>query len=177
MKLFEWFASRAAASSNAARERNTLSRRDFFARMSGRGGGQPLLRTIRAPAAALPPLPFTPSPDALHTFFVPDFPEARSQKVLPLLRVGLTFHLRREKNHPDYPHAVRIDWGRSFVGYVPPDISPEIAPLIEAGTPPVCRVSAFDPDGETSRILQVELSPFVPYSEEEEEEAAEEEAP
>src|SRR5690606_11911643 len=135
---------------NAARERKTLSRRDFFAQMTGRGGGHLPPRTIRAPETALPPLPFTPSPDALHTFFVPDFPEERSQKVLPLIRVGLTLHLRREKNHPTDPHAVRIEWGRSYVGYVPSTISPDIAPLIEAETPPRCRVSAFDPAAESS---------------------------
>lgn len=163
MKLLDWFASRAEAG-NDGRKRDALSRRDFFARVSGRGPRRSAVERPEVGTGTIrSPLPFAPSPDALHTFYVPDFPGDHGRKLLPLLRIGQTLHLRRDRNHPDDPNAVNIAWGRSPVGSVPRQISAEIAPLIDAGTPPRCVVSAFDPAAEAPHVLQVELSPFVPY--------------
>lgn len=121
-----------------------MSRRDFFARFAGQ-------------AAPGREAPAEPEPGVLYTFHVARFPYHDGPVLVPILRVGLDFLLIPQRDHPSDPTAVRIQWGRDHLGYVPPEQSADIRERLDKGEVLSCRSVSVDPGAELARVLRVEI--------------------
>lgn len=150
MRIFDWLRNREPP----ARPDKGLSRRDFFARVAGR---QPAPET--GPATEAPPdaSASTPTPERLHTFTVAGFSYHDGPVLVPLLRPGIEFALAHEPGHPTDPDAVRIEWRRDHLGYVPTDLAGEVRARLQRGERLLCRASRVDPTADLARVLAVEL--------------------
>lgn len=137
-----------------------MSRRDFFARVAGQG----------LPPAPEPP---PPDPDVLFTFHVARFPFHAGPVLVPILRPGLDFMLIPDPHHLTDPDAVKIQWGRDHLGYVPPEYSAEVRRRLKEGETLICRSVSVDPTAELPKVLRVEIR-TPPPAEQEEPAAAEE---
>lgn len=123
-----------------------VSRRAFFAKMAG-AGAQP----GRAPEAR-------PSrPDAVCSFFVDRFPYHDGPILVPLLKPGLEFQLFPDRDHPTDPQAVRIQWKRDVLGYVPAAYSADIRERLGRGERLRCRSATVNPGGDLKTLLYVEI--------------------
>jgi hypothetical protein len=134
-----------------------LSRRDFFAKVAGRGAES------AAPAEA----PRNPEgPQVIRTFYVGGFPYYDGPVLVPHLRQDMELSLRVDPYHPTDPHYVWIEWGRDQLGYVPPEHSEHIRLLLNEGAKLRCRASRVNPTASLVEVLQVEVSLLPPASEE-----------
>jgi hypothetical protein len=134
-------------------EPSGLSRREFFARVAG---------LEAAPADAPSPAPAPPEPEpgqprVLHRFAVAAFPYHDGPVLVPLLRAGQEFTLAAERNHPTDGTAVRVEWRRDHLGYVPPHLSEEIRGRMERGERLTCRAARVDPTAALPEVLTVEI--------------------
>jgi hypothetical protein len=144
MGIFDWLKGEPEPPSDAG-----LSRRAFFARVAGAG----------AEAVSLPP--GQDATDAGRSFFVAGFPFHDGPVLVPILRLGLEFDLVPEPLHPSDPNAIRIQWGRDHIGYVPAPLNEEVSGKLAEGTRFVCRVVEVNPSAELARVLRVELSELL----------------
>ena len=147
MKLLEWFAF-GGRPRRGRPDPSDLSRRDFFARVTGRQttvAPRPRSRPRREPSA---------EPNVLHVFFVEGFPREEVRQLLPALRVGLDLALHRES---DQPEEISMLLGENVIGDVAPEISPIVGRMMDDHDPPICRIRSIDPDAPVSRVLQIEL--------------------
>lgn len=142
MGIFDWLKS----GQKPATVPSEISRRDFFARVAGRTEPAP-------PPSPSPP----PDPAVLHTFHVAGFPYHDGPVLVPTLRVGLEFDLVPEPGHPTDPSAIRIQWKRDHLGYVPPDFSGGVRALLDQGIRLRCRASRVSPNAELAKVLEVEI--------------------
>lgn len=140
MGIFDWL-----IGSGSQGQESGMSRRDFFARFAGRGADD-------APAAAPPR-----DPRVLHSFHVAGFPFYDGPVLVPVLRVGMEFDLVPEPGHPTDPDAIRIQWKRDHLGYVPPDLSAEVRKLLKEGPAMRCRAGRISPNAELAKVLEVDL--------------------
>ncbi|MQA89473.1 MAG: hypothetical protein GEU90_04450 [Gemmatimonas sp.] len=142
MGILDWLNPRGDESG----ERPGLSRRDFFARVVGRSG-----------EAAEQQRPAARDPNVLHVFHVDGFPFYDGPVLVPVLRPGTNFELVPETGHATDPNALRIQWKRDHLGYVPAELAEELRALLAGGVKLVCRAVRVSPNVELSRVLEVEV--------------------
>lgn len=123
-----------------------MSRRDFFARVAGQGQ--------QSSGSAPEPV----RPNALYTFYVARFPYHDGPVLVPSLKPGLDFVLTPDPNHAGDPEAVKIQWGRDHLGYVPPEHSADVRKRLREGEKLRCTALTVDPGAELSRVLRVEIA-------------------
>jgi hypothetical protein len=149
MKFFDWLLRR-----DRSEPPNTgLSRRDFFARVAGRNEPGATVRSLPGAQAG----PAAPGVERLYTFPVAAFPYHDGPVLVPMLRVGMEFSLTPEPGHLTDPEAVRIEWRRDHLGYVPADRAADVRARLGRGERLICRASHIDPTAELSRVLTVEI--------------------
>ena len=132
-----------------------MSRRDFFARFAG----QPTRGSAESEQR----------PGLLYTFHVARFPYHDGPVLVPILRPGLDFRLIPDRDHPADPTAVKIQWGKDHLGYVPPEHSTDVRERLERGEVLYCRSVAVDPSADLARVLKVEI--FTDEGEDDEQDA------
>lgn len=142
MGIFDWLRSSEPEPISPA----GMSRRDFFARVAGQGA---------APGSTAGEA--EEDTGALYTFHVSRFPYHDGPILVPILRPGLDFLLIPDANHPTDPTAVKIQWGKDHLGYVPPEHSADIRQRLAAGETLRCTSVSVDPAGELARVLKVEI--------------------
>jgi hypothetical protein len=146
MGIFDWFKGESDPPADSG-----LSRRAFFARVAG--AGAEAVSPPQAPGAA---------DSAPNSFFVGAFPFHDGPVLVPILRLGLEFDLVPEPSHPSDPNAVRIQWGRDHIGYVPAPLNEEVRKKLTEGSRFVCRVVEVNPSADLARVLRVDLSESPP---------------
>lgn len=146
MGLFDWL--------HAPPPDPGMSRRDFFARLSGRDAAEE-----EAPSASDPKA-------GTLTFHVARFPYHDGPVLVPILRAGLDFELRADGSHPTDPAALAIYHGRDLLGFVPPEHAAGVAALIAGERPVRCTALAVDPAADLARVLTVRVAsgPLEPGS-------------
>ncbi|MEX2569984.1 MAG: HIRAN domain-containing protein [Gemmatimonadota bacterium] len=142
MGLFDWLQSKRKEPETA----EGISRRDFFGRFAGRGSREDARETSE------------PGVRILHRFHVKGFPFYDGPVLVPNLRPGVEFSLSPEHAHPTDPHAIRIDWGRDRLGYVPPDYTETLRKRLADGERVRCRAFRVNPTAELASVLEVEIA-------------------
>lgn len=145
MGILDWL----KGDGGAKEEPPGMSRRDFFARVAGRGAAG---LDVEADA------PATTDPSVLHRFHVAAFPFHDGPVLVPVLREGMELDLVPEAGHPTDPDAIRIQRKRDHLGYVPAELSSGIRALLDEGATLVCRVSKVSPNAELAKVLEVEVA-------------------
>jgi hypothetical protein len=153
MGLLEWLKIGGPPSAEPA----GMSRRDFFTRVAGREGDGNA-------AAPVPPAP--PDPQRLHSFAVAAFPYHDGPVLVPMLKPGLEFRLVPEPTLLSDPNAVRVEWRRDHLGYLPADIATDVRSRLASGERLRCVASRVDPAAELSRVLTVDILLLPPEDEE-----------
>jgi hypothetical protein len=155
MGLLEWLKGGGPPSPEPA----GMSRRDFFTRVARPAGDE-------RPATPPPP-PAPPSdPQRLHHFAVAAFPYHDGPVLVPMLKPGLEFRLVPEPTNFSDPNAVRIEWRRDHLGYVPAHLAADIRTRLANGERLSCVASRVDPAAELPQVLSVDIL-LLPAEEEE----------
>jgi hypothetical protein len=130
-----------------------MTRRDFFARVTGRN----LPQESGRPSSGAPQHATAQGEKTLHTFHVAEFEYHDGPVLVPTLKPGMEFALVPQSDHPTNPDAVRVERDKDHFGYVPPALSKEVRHRLQRGDKLLCRVARVNPTAELGRVLTVEL--------------------
>jgi len=84
---------------------------------------------------------------------VAGFQYHQGESVWPMLRVGAALALVREPDNPYDPRAVRVDWQRTTLGYVPRADNAAVSHLLDSGHSVEAEVVALsDADNPWERV-------------------------
>jgi len=126
------------------------TRRGFLGALSGIAAAMKAGLGIDKPAAV--------KPCVLDEFEVAGFRYYDGPKLLHAMKVGDALSLQREPTNSHDEWAVRIDWRKNPIGYVPRTCNWPVAKLLDQGAVVACETCAVDPHADSWRGVTVRVS-------------------